>query len=313
MNQAWKSLILLCVGILVAVGILLNVKPDSLQPSIDGIGDTEITRKIPGTSALEEGQTPGESPAESSMAHRLVRTLLATLSTLLNTTLMLAVAAVILVGAVLGRAISRGVRMPAQVTVVPMGALPDGASDYVEATTKSLESLGFSSQLDFTMPEIPHEGFYRLMASSRGRHTALISEIMAPGLSEPARYVEFQTLLENGAKINTNNNPLPTPFIPPPHVFVETYPDLMDVSALYDRHNRNEEEVAQKDPGPVKLQRVEDFPARMRNDWREVIEYQAACGLLEKNPHGDDYYGTSRLFLRYLWTSLTAMLPRSRQ
>lgn len=305
-----KSLVLILVGILVAVGIWLNLRTDELSPVMNGAETSRIVREAP-EFATPQGREGGGEPTSTSFVEELVRAIRSALSTIFSDTVALGFIALVVLAALLMRAVSRGVRMPAKVTVVPVEGAADEVSDYVESTTRSLKSLGFSHLLDFTMPELPHESFYRFMGSSEGKHTALISEIRARGLVEPARYVEFQTLLENGAKINTNNNPLPTPFIPPPHVFVDTYPDLKDLAMVYDKHLENEDRVILENPGPISLQRIEDFPARMSRDWREVIEYQAACGLLTRNPDDDDFYGTTRLFLRYLWMSLTARWPKN--
>lgn len=313
MNHTAKSLVLVCVGILVAAGVWMNLRSYVLSPSTEGGDPAGIERQAPRNTASDEKTGTGDAAPSGGIAEDIVRKALSGLSAVFSDTLLLGLLAVVVATVLLCRTLSRGVRMPAEVTVMPVQVPPHGASDRVEAMTESLMSLGFSHQLDFTLPELPHEGFFRLMADSRDKRTALISEIKAQGMAEPAHYIEFQTLVETGAKIDTNNNPIPTPFIPPPHVFVEVYPGMEDLSTLFDRHRSHEEGVLRRTPGAITLQRIEEFPARMRDDWREIIECQQACGLLEKDPNGDDYHGTSRLFLRYLWASLTSRLSKPRR
>lgn len=309
MNYSGKSLILLGLALLAAAGIWLNLTANGPVPATDGCTSPVIPREAPVTPAPQGMESEGEESSRRAGSD-FKRKSTTVIQEILNDPVTLGFIALLLVAALLIRTISRAVRMPAGVTVVPIEVLPNEMSDYVVTTTNILRSLGFSQQLDFHMPELPQEGFYRLMEASRGKHTVLISEIKAPGLAEPARYIEFQTVLEDGTKINTNNNPLPTPFIPPPHVFVETYSDMQDLSELYRRHIGIEEKVLRENPQSILLQTLSDFPGRMSRDWKEVIEYQAACGLLRQDRDGAEYHGTSRLFFRYLGSSLKAWRAR---
>ncbi len=210
-------------------------------------------------------------------------------------------------------AIAKAVKQPVQVSVVPF-ATPleslEQVSPYIGTTTKRLTPLGFTRRLDFTVPELPHEGFFRLMSSSDDEHTVLLHEIMAEPRDSECRSIrrvnclEFQTVFNDGTKVNTGNTPMRSPLTPLPHVSVSNHPKVLDPEALFEIHRRHVEQVGAKSGWKIRPQRLEDFSDDFSRDWRDTMRYNASLGFLREDEVGKHYQGRAMLIVRYFLPGL---------
>ncbi|MEW6349637.1 MAG: hypothetical protein AB1646_11295 [Thermodesulfobacteriota bacterium] len=199
--------------------------------------------------------------------------------------------------------VGAAVRQPGSVTIYPLDEYPE-ESDYLNTVTDQLMALGFTKELDFTIPELPHQGFYRLMSTRGGEHTVMVLQIVSgSGFSVNRQYVnymEYQTILDNGGKINTNNSPLKGPFIPPPDLLTRSHPRVLDPKALFDLHRADVAELRTKRGGRIKRQKPEEFASEFVKEWRNIHEYQVEKGLLKRAKESDTFRGTLWLVLRHL-------------
>jgi hypothetical protein len=209
----------------------------------------------------------------------------------------------------------KAVRQPMHVTVQPQAgpheSVPD-VSDYLRVTTEKLASLGFSQELDFRVPELPHEGFFRYMSLRDGSHTALLCEV-TPGAKgnrpnigfKKVQFLEFQTILAGDTKINTNNNPLKNYLAPPPNRYAKKAPYATEPRELFDYHRMHVEEVRTQKQGDIVSQRLEEFINRFPSEWKRVNEYQVSAGLLRRDSKNNQYLGTSKVIIRALLSGFT--------
>jgi hypothetical protein len=203
--------------------------------------------------------------------------------------------------------VARRVKQPAEVNVIPFSGPHDSANvgSFIRNNMDKLLALNFSNPLDFTVPELPHEGFYRVMFGSEDYHQVLLAEIETKRLPKQfVNYMEFQTVLDNGVKINTNNSPFKPSFNPPPNIASFNYQRMSDVRDLFDAHRADVERVRTQRGGSIAPQRREDFARKFENGWKEVMEYQAATGLLKRAGDGARFRGTVRLVFRTLFPSI---------
>jgi len=208
--------------------------------------------------------------------------------------------------------VSKGVRQPVKVSVEPLAeqlqTVPS-VSEYVQTTTDKLGVLGFSQQLDFTVPELPHKGFFRYLSLRDGSHTVLIYEIVLGTKGAKAnvgfktvQFFEFQTVLDGDVKINTGNNPLKNYLSPPPGVFPRTNQHLTEPRELFDEHRRHVEEVRTRESAAVQPQRLEEFFSTFAREWERTNDYQVSVGLFKRDASGEQYIGTPKIILRALLT-----------
>lgn len=209
----------------------------------------------------------------------------------------------------------KGVRQPMHVTVDPQADPYQPApnvSEYVRTTTEKLEVLGFSQQLDFTVPELPHEGFFRYMSLKNGSQAVLIFEVTVgskgkkPSIGfKTVQFIEFQTILTGGIRINTNNNPLKNYFLPPPGIFVKSASHLVEPRDLSDEHRRHVEEVRTHGRNEVIPQRLEEFISRFPQEWERIHEYQAAVGLVRRDLSNQQFIGTPKIIVKAIFSGFT--------
>jgi hypothetical protein len=211
--------------------------------------------------------------------------------------------------------VPKGVRQPMHVTVEPQAEPHHPASsvsEYFQETTEKLANLGFSQELDFTVPELPHQGFFRYMSLRDGSHTALISEVI-PGAKgktpnigfKKIQFIEFQTILAGDITINTSNNPLENYLSQPPNQFVKRAPQLTEPRDLFDAHRRHVKAVRTHERGAVVTQRLDEFFARFPSEWEKINEYQVSVGLLKRDPSRSQYIATPRVLVNALLMGFT--------
>ncbi len=210
--------------------------------------------------------------------------------------------------------VSRAVTQPAKVSIVPL-ARPyecvEDVSQEVRRSTQALMALGFVPQLDFTIPELPHRGFYRFMATANGHHTVLVAEVETqPRISKKKdkdhiNFIEYQTVLDNGCRVNTSNNPMRNPLTPPPHFLVTQHPHTATPAALFDVHRRDLDEMRSKRGGRIWRQSLETFNEDFIAEWSDIMGYQAALGLLKLGKDGKTYHGRTALLLRAIAPPIT--------
>ncbi len=204
--------------------------------------------------------------------------------------------------------IGKSVTQPADVRVVAFGEPLDARwhdPDYIREKTQGLEALGFSIVMDFKVPELPHEGVFRWMVTSTGDHSVLLAQIQPDSGRAPAQvidYLEFQTELDNGVKVNSNNSPLKQSLLPPPHLQIFAHARATSPHELYTLHRQNVDHVRTVFGGRVVPQRRERFEAEFCSDWRETLRFQSSKGLLRLGEDGMTYHGTAKLVVRYLFT-----------
>jgi hypothetical protein len=210
--------------------------------------------------------------------------------------------------------LSRAVTQPANVTIVPLAdpyTCVEDASRQVKQSTQDLMALGFLQVLDFTIPELPNRGFYRLMSTPNGHHTVLVVEAETqPRTSkkkekEYLNFIEFQTLLDNGCRVNTSNNPMRNPLTPPPHFLVTQHPRVATPAALFDVHRRDLDKMRSERGGRIWKQSLETFNDDFTAEWTDIMRYQAALGLLKPGKDGKTYHGRTALLLRAIAPPLT--------
>lgn len=208
--------------------------------------------------------------------------------------------------------VPRAVTHPAAISIVPLARPLDSVgdvSDFMDRSTQSLMALGFLQQLDFSIPELPHRGFYRLMSMPNGHHTVMVAEIEAhPKTSQNPKkefvtYFEFQTVLDNGCKVNTSNTPIGSPLKPPPQYLVTRHPRVASAEKLFRIHLRDVDRMRSARGGRIWPQKLEDFVEEFTTEWRDITEYQVSLGLLKQGKNPEVYQGRTTLLLR-------AMAPR---
>ncbi len=199
--------------------------------------------------------------------------------------------------------VARAVKQPAEISIWPLAeALKrvDEESTFIRDQTATLESLGFRPLLDFTIPELPHRGFFRLMGTESEDHTVLLHELETPAKGGGmVKYLEFQTILSNGIKINTNNAPMKGPLRQPPHVVLACHPNVTRPHQLFDLHRAETDRVQSRKGGWIRPERFADFQHEFTREWRENMEYQEKVGLVRKTADGREYQGRLMLILRY--------------
>jgi hypothetical protein len=210
-------------------------------------------------------------------------------------------------------AIAKAVKQPVTVTVVPFDAPLESfrqVSPYIGAAAQQLIPLGFETRLDFTVPELPHEGFFRLMSTSNDEHTALLYEIMFhPRNSErtgraPHNFMEFQTVFDDGTKVNTKNCLKNSPLVPLPHVRESNHPDVQDAEPLFAIHRRRVERIGTTGGRRILPQRPEDFSGELSREWRDTMSYNSSLGLFTLDESGTQYHGRAVLMVRYFFPCL---------
>ena len=268
----------------------------------------------PWARAGRDGPPPPESPMGPSFFEQYVPGLhdIFEFVTRSDTIVIAFVALIVAVWLIL-MAIAKAVKQPVQVSVAPFATPLESlkqVSPYIGTATERLTRLGFTTRLDFTVPELPHEGFFRLMSSLDDEHTVLLHEIMAEPRDSERRSIrrvnclEFQTVFNDGTKVNTGNTPMRSPLTPLPHVSVSNHPKVLDPEALFEIHRRHVEEVAAKSGWKIRPQRLEDFPDEFSRDWRDTMKYNASLGFLREDEVGKHYQGRAMLIVRYFLPGL---------
>lgn len=211
--------------------------------------------------------------------------------------------------------VSRSVEQPARITVVPQaqpGSTVENVSDFMRETTERLGAMGFRAKLDFTVPELPHRGFYRWMCTVNGDHTVLLAEVetnlktQAKAKKQYVAFIEFQTVLDNGCKVNTNNSPVANPLKPPPNYLVTGHSRVSVPQDLFNIHQDAVAWMISRRGGRIVPQRVEDFRSDFMTEWRELMQYQVSLGLVKRQGGGSTVRGTPALVMR-------ALAPRNLQ
>lgn len=203
--------------------------------------------------------------------------------------------------------VARAVTQPAKITIEPLARPYECVKDVsqqVKQSTEELMALGFRPQLDFTVPELPNGNFYRLMSTADGHHTALVAEMEAqPRTSrkknkEYVNFIEYQTLLDKGCRVNTNNTYMKNPLTPPPQTIVSQHPRVATAAELFNVHRREVDEVRSTRGGRIWPQRLETFYDDLTAEWTDLMSYQAALGLLKLGKDGKTYHGRAALLIR---------------
>jgi hypothetical protein len=200
------------------------------------------------------------------------------------------------------------VEQPVYITVKPV-TTTDGDVDhtprYFIQTTFNLQQLGFTQFLDFTIPELPHPAIFRALAGYDHSHTVILHEIYPHIEDQPAsrqnrfNYMEFESVLADGTKINSNNAPLPLPMIPPPDMVIMRMPRTRDAKNLFEEHMKAVNNLVTKKGSYLRAQPPGEFAHTFENDWRRIIEHNINAGLLRKADHGNKCWGSPWIVLRY--------------
>jgi len=201
--------------------------------------------------------------------------------------------------------VAKKVKQPYTVTVAPLAISPGtaGPGAFIDGKTQELRLLNFSEPLDFTVPELPHKGWYRVLFGYGGDHAAFLAEIEAgsgKAVKSWVNFAEFKTVLDNGVMIQTNNSPFKQSLSPPPHIFTVRYPSVSTIRELFDKHRLHVEQVRARLGGNITSQKREKFAEDFETGWEEVMQYQIACGTVRRSRDNKNLTGTVRLVARAL-------------
>jgi hypothetical protein len=206
------------------------------------------------------------------------------------------VVAVVAVGFLL--LVGATVKQPAEVSVVPINN--SKPSPYLIQATEELATLGFQPLLDFKIPEFPHTGKFRLTATTDGTRGALIFEIETKGpIKQYFNFVEFKTVTDNGLKITSNNSSHKNSLKPLPGLFMFMHPEIPNITDLYNQHRADVDTVRSRQGGRIVSQDWEHFQERFPEEWREMMKFQRAEGLMKKGGDKNVMKGTMAMVIRY--------------
>lgn len=205
-------------------------------------------------------------------------------------------------------ALGKAVDHPLYITVKTINNLEeyDGhVPTYFIQTTFNLQQVGFNPFLDFTVPELPHPGIFRALVSSDNFHTAIIHEIypkvegQTPAKENKINYCEFQSVLSDSVKINTNNAPLPLPLAPPPYMIISRRPKVENVRQLYKEHLSAAKGNAKTRNASLRYQYEPEFISEFQKDWERITDYNIQKGILKRSESGNGCHGTAKLTWNY--------------
>jgi hypothetical protein len=194
--------------------------------------------------------------------------------------------------------IAASVKQPADISIVPINY--DKPCLYVSQATQDLAALGFQVKLDFTVPELPHQGKFRLMATEDETRTALLYEIETKGLiKQYVNFVEFKTITDNDLKILSNNSPHKNSLKAPPDLFTFRHQEIRNVGDLFNQHRADVDSVRSRLGGRIKPQNVDDFQRQFPIEWRELMQFQRAHGMMKKSGDKNVLKGTVKMVAAY--------------
>ncbi len=230
-----------------------------------------------------------------------------TMGLFFNITIIAIVIIIVIVWRFLG-AVGKAVEHPRYVTVKPIKDLEESGHQiptYFIQSTFNLRQFGFNPLLDFMVPELPHPGIFRAFSSNDNLHTAIIHEIypkvegQAPSSENKVNYCEFETVLSDGSKVNTNNAPLPLPLAPPPNMIIIRRPKIEEVRLLYKEHLAGAQKVSKKRKASFRYQYEAEFISEFQKDWERVTEHNIKKGILKRSGSGSICHGTAKLAWNY--------------
>ena len=264
-------------------------------------------------------KSPGDTVNDRGPSQKEMEKEIGARNTVLQTILLFVLLGIFAFFVLVGRAVTQPASISVATFAAPRDTVPDEeVSTFIRETTNKLIWMGFNPMLDFTVPELPHKGFFRWMSDGNGDHTVLIVETTPAGAGvskamPKVKFIEFQTLLDNGCKINTNNSPLRNPLIPPPTYLITTHKRVSVPRELFEIHLQNVQRMQMEQGGRIKPQKLEDFERELTLEWQELMQYQAQVGLMKLKRDGRSYQGTAKLILNYFVPGLLKKPPIKRQ
>jgi hypothetical protein len=194
--------------------------------------------------------------------------------------------------------IASRIKQPANITVVPFNN--DHPSPYIAQTTQDLEALGFQTKLDFTVPELPHPGKFRFMATSDATRSVFLAEIETKGLAKQCvNFVEFKTVTDNNLKILSTNSRHKNSLKPLPDMFTFKHREIQNVRDLFNQHRADVDSVRSRLGGRIKPQDVDGFQDEFPEQWREFMKFQRTHGMMKKGGDKNVLKGTVKMVAAY--------------
>jgi hypothetical protein len=198
--------------------------------------------------------------------------------------------------------IARKIRQPYSISIEPLEA-PE-LSEFMIVNSEKLVSMGFTHRLDFTIPELPHKGFFRLFGTKLNERAVMLHEIQSGSAAklnkQYVNYVEFRTFLDNGMRVQTNNVNQHSGLKPKPDQITIRYPGISDIQALYNQHRADVDHTKAHYGGRVISQPLDSFSEQFPADWKSLMAYEMEQGLVKKSEDPGIVVGTSMLVLRSL-------------
>lgn len=287
MSRLHSCLALCCISVAIALA------PVSYADAVN----TE-TSVPPASASLEREPGPGNALGLSRFtAPRTFRPVSSFAPLLLGLVILLAGAAWFL---------AANIRQPRRISLQPLELSEEERareSPFMRNTTEKLESLGFSRSLDFTVPELPHPGFYRYMASPTEEYAAILYEIQPAGgkagqhVGEAITCLEFRSVLEDGLKVNTSNNAMDNYVVVPDDQAASRLAGEENPMKLFEYHTRRTAELAAERGTAIRLQSPAEFRRTFIAEWDKMLEHQIEQGFLRPDKEGKTCHGTMKLIL----------------
>jgi hypothetical protein len=205
-------------------------------------------------------------------------------------------------------AVGKAVEQPITISVKPVSTVEEEADHtptYFIQNTFNFQQLGFTQFLDFTIPELPHPGIFRALAGYDHSHIVILHEIypqlegQKPSRNNKINYMEFQSVLADGTKVNTNNAPLPIPLSVPQGMVVVRKPKQSHGKALFDEHMSVVNNLVAKRGSYLRSQPPGEFAHEFEKDWMNTIEHNIKAGLLRRKDQENTCVGSAGLVIRY--------------
>ncbi len=283
----------MCAAVLLSIGLTLLLAAGAHAEPPDA---RERQTWDQGSGASQDNRNPLTTPRSIRSPERIG----------LYTGIALGIIAVVFLG------VGHIVKQPAHVSVVPIHREdltdPD-KQDYIDTMTRSLAGLGFSPMIDFTVPELPQQGLFRVLSLSDGSHTVMVAQVQGGGFGakQYVNYIEFQTILDDDAVINTSNSPVKSGFTAPDNYLITRHPKIGEPSELFNVHRKDVHDMQTKRGRRIKRQTKEEFARTFTREWSDIMELQAKRGLLKKKDDGKHYRATFALVMRTVSPNLDDM------
>ncbi len=192
------------------------------------------------------------------------------------------------------------IRQPYSITVEPVD--PPELSNFMTLNSEKLLSMGFTHRLDFTIPELPHKGFFRLFGTKLNERAVILHELQSGSAAKLNKqfvnYIEFRTFLDNGIRVCTNNLRQRAGLKPKPDYVIIRHPGVQDVEELYNRHRADVDHAKITHRGRIVAQPLDRFPEQFAEDWEALMRYEVEQGALKKSEDAGMVRGTPMTVLR---------------